>query len=90
MTANATETLLGAIRQVIECANIADDEKSNILSRLDDRQTDAPELITAEEAAKIAKTSAQTIKRWIRAGKLHTFNKGRRHLISKAELLTIG
>ncbi len=90
MTASATETLLGAIRQVVKCANIADDEKSNILSRLDDRPTDAPELITAEEAAIITHTTPQTVKRWIKAGKLHTFNKGRRYLISKAELLTIG
>ena len=47
----------------------------------------ADELLTIAEAAVHAKLSAPTIQKWLRAGKLTRYGKGRNTRVSRAELL---
>ena len=66
---------------------VSEDVKQEMQERLNGGEAGTSEYITAEQAAQIAHVKAQTVKRWIRAGKLHPVNKGRKYLIERKELI---
>ena len=83
-----TKALETALKSVIENYPIDDETKQKMLDRLAEPEAQTlPRLVTGDEAAKILHVSTQTIRRWIRTGRLHPRNKGRRYLLSVDELV---
>jgi excisionase family DNA binding protein len=72
---------------------IHEEVQSAVLQVMGKKPAAAGEFVSAAEAAKIASVSSQTIRAWIRSGKLATYKAGRVLRVKRTELeefLTIG
>ena len=54
-------------------------------------ETQTPELrarLTLAEVAEFERVSTETVRRWVRSGKLRAIRQGRQHLVPREELLS--
>ena len=79
-----TTPVLKAVKSLVENFTCSEEEKKNILQSIENAKPQ--EFVTIKEAAKRLHTSSQTVRRWIKEGKIKSYNIGRKYLLDYSEL----
>ena len=79
-------TLQNCLESTIEHYPASEEEKAEMLKRIRSDGEETDRLLTVNEAAAFLRTTEQTLKRWIRDGKIKAVTFGRKYLISKEEI----
>lgn len=82
-------SVINHLKGIAEYLPLPEESKNAILSTFDTLTGTAvePQIVDVETAARIAKVCPQTVKRWIRTGKLKNYSKGKKYLVRKDDLL---
>ena len=79
--------LLAFFKDAITIQNWPEETKAGMIARIDNLLLpNEKRFVDAEEAARIIQVSPQTLKRWIKAGKVANYGKGRKYLVNLDEL----
>ena len=82
-----TQEEIEKVRQVMTITGIDPKTIEKVTMQMEKGQTQE-ELLTREEAAKLAKVNIITITRWIKKGRIKPVNRnGKKYLIRKADLI---